>query len=76
MNIGGYLDPRAVSLQLSSNTKDDVLRELDELNSRIERAIISGQMNVCGEKQSNRPPRQPLVISSAIIHAGLSVPTC
>jgi PTS system fructose-specific IIC component len=31
MNIGDYLDPRAVSLQLRSNTKDDALRELVNL---------------------------------------------
>jgi mannitol/fructose-specific phosphotransferase system IIA component (Ntr-type) len=31
MSIGGYLDPRAVSLHLQSNTRDDVLRELVNL---------------------------------------------
>ena len=31
MSIGDYLDPRAVSLGLQSNSKDDVLRELVNL---------------------------------------------
>jgi len=31
MSIGSYLDPRAVSLQLRSNAKDEVLRELVNL---------------------------------------------
>ena len=31
MSIGDYLDPRAVSLALQSNSKDDVLRELVNL---------------------------------------------
>ena len=31
MSIGGYLDPRAVSLSLRSSAKDDVLRELVNL---------------------------------------------
>jgi hypothetical protein len=52
------------------NRQDDVLRELDELNSRIERAIVSGQMNVCS---ADKP--QPLVFSNAVTHAGPGVPT-
>ena len=31
MSIGGYLDPRAVTLRLQSNAKDDILRELVNL---------------------------------------------
>jgi mannitol/fructose-specific phosphotransferase system IIA component (Ntr-type) len=31
MSIGGSLDPRAVTLQLQSNAKDDILRELVNL---------------------------------------------
>jgi mannitol/fructose-specific phosphotransferase system IIA component (Ntr-type) len=31
MSIGGYLDPRAVSLRLQTNSKDEVLRELVNL---------------------------------------------
>jgi hypothetical protein len=53
------------------NRQDDVLRELDELNSQIERAIVSGQMHVCSASKS-----PPLVLPSGVTHAGLSVPTC
>jgi mannitol/fructose-specific phosphotransferase system IIA component (Ntr-type) len=31
MSIGGYLDPRAVTLRLQTNSKDEVLRELVNL---------------------------------------------
>jgi hypothetical protein len=57
-------------LELESR-QDEVLRELDELNSQIERAIVSGQMSVCS---ADPPKHAPLAIT--FHHAGLNAPTC
>ena len=43
--------------------QDDVLRALDDLNQRIEQAIVTGQMGI-------------LKPEIAFTRAGLSVPTC
>jgi hypothetical protein len=51
--------------------QDDVLRELDELNTRIERAITSGAMSI--SPGSSPIPALPM---PAVSHAGLSAPTC
>jgi hypothetical protein len=51
--------------------QDDVLRELDELNTRIERTITSGQMSI-----SPGSATAPVPTLAAINHVGLSAPIC
>jgi hypothetical protein len=55
--------PSLALLDELESRQDDVLRALDDLNQRIERAIVTGQMGVVKPE-------------TAFTRAGLSVPTC
>jgi hypothetical protein len=64
--------PESARLLLELEARqDDVLRELDALNMRIERTITSGQMSIAPGSSAI-----PALTVTAINHVGLSAPTC